>query len=326
MGNHAAAIAAAERALDIGLRLGDVSTRATAAVRLGAIHHTTGEYGKAVAYLRQGAELTAGERQRARFGMAGLASVLGRHWLARALAELGEFSEALTVAQECLDINLSTDIVATLPAAYAAVGYVHLQRGELLQALVPLTRAVEVGQAAEVLNWEVISVSLLGRQNTLAGHQADGAVLPERAAGLAQQRGELHSLAPLTWWLGEAHLASGDLERARQYGQSSLEMARAQPQRGTEAWAWRLLGEIAAQTDPPGVQEAETTYQEALTRASDLGMRPLVAHCHLGLGKLYRRTDSAKAKEHFATSTAMYREMGMGFWLEQAKAEMSVLA
>ena len=233
MGNHAAAIAAAERALDIGLRLGDVSTRATAAVRLGAIHYTTGEYGKAVAYLRQGAELTAGERQRARFGMAGLASVLGRHWLARALAELGEFSEALTVAQECLDINLSTDIVATLPAAYAAVGYVHLQRGELLQALVPLTRAVEVGQAAEVLNWEVISVSLLGRQNTLAGRQADGAVLLERAAGLAKQRGELHSLAPLTWWLGEAHLASGDLERARQYGQSSLEMARAQPQRGT---------------------------------------------------------------------------------------------
>ena len=71
-------------------------------------------------------------------------------------------------------------------------------------------------------------------------------------------------------------------------------MARAQPQRGTEAWAWRLLGEIAAQTDPPGVQEAETAYQEALTRASDLGMRPLVAHCHLGLGKLYRRTGDAR--------------------------------
>ena len=89
-------------------------------------------------------------------------------------------------------------------------------------------------------------------------------------------------------------------------------MARAQPQRGTEAWAWRLLGEIAAETDPPGVQEAETAYQEALTRASDLGMRPLVAHCHLGLGKLYRRTgDRAKAQEHLTTAATMYREMGM---------------
>ncbi len=147
-----------------------------------------------------------------------------------------------------------------------------------------------MGQAAEVLNWETISVGLLGRQNTLAGSGADGVVLLERATRLAEERSELFNLPFLRCWLGEAHLASGDPERARQHGQSSLEMARAQPQRGTEAWAWRLLGEIAAGTGPPGVQEAETAYREALTQASDLGMRPLVAHCHLGLGKLYRRT------------------------------------
>ena len=52
-------------------------------------------------------------------------------------------------------------------------------------------------------------------------------------------------------------------------------------------------------------------------------MRPLVAHCHLGLGKLYRRTgDQAKAEEHLATAMAMYREMGMSFWLEKAEAAL----
>ena len=52
-------------------------------------------------------------------------------------------------------------------------------------------------------------------------------------------------------------------------------------------------------------------------------MRPLVAHCHLGLGKLYRRTsDGAKAREHLATAATMYREMGMSFWLEKADAEL----
>src|SRR5262249_6628036 len=71
------------------------------------------------------------------------------------------------------------------------------------------------------------------------------------------------------------------------------------------------------------VPEAETAYREALTRASELCMRPLVAHCHLGLGKLYRRTgDHAKANEHLTTATAMYREMGMSFWLEKAAAEI----
>jgi hypothetical protein len=56
-------------------------------------------------------------------------------------------------------------------------------------------------------------------------------------------------------------------------------------------------------------------------------MRPLVAHCHLGLGKLHRRAgDDTKAREHLTTAATMYREMGMTFWLEKAEAEMSGLA
>ena len=52
-------------------------------------------------------------------------------------------------------------------------------------------------------------------------------------------------------------------------------------------------------------------------------MRPLVAHCHLGFGKLYRRTGQhAQAQEHLTTATTMYREMDMRFYLEQAEAEM----
>jgi hypothetical protein len=50
----------------------------------------------------------------------------------------------------------------------------------------------------------------------------------------------------------------------------------------------------------------------------------LVAHCHLGLGTLYRRTGKREqAQEHLATATTMYREMDMRFWLEQAQAEMA---
>ena len=56
------------------------------------------------------------------------------------------------------------------------------------------------------------------------------------------------------------------------------------------------------------------------------GMRPLVAHCHLGLGKLYRRTGNrGEAQEHLNVAMAMYREMDMTYWLEQAVAEMRQL-
>jgi len=55
-------------------------------------------------------------------------------------------------------------------------------------------------------------------------------------------------------------------------------------------------------------------------------MRPLVAHCYLGLGKLYRHTGKrGQAEERVATATTMYRDMGMTCWLEQAEAEMCQL-
>jgi len=72
---------------------------------------------------------------------------------------------------------------------------------------------------------------------------------------------------------------------------------------------------------------AERTYREALAIATDLRMRPLAAHCHLGLARLYRRTGSPeRAQEHPATATRMYREMGMRFWLRQTEAEMAAWA
>jgi len=89
------------------------------------------------------------------------------------------------------------------------------------------------------------------------------------------------------------------------------------------AWNFRLLGEMAAHPAALDAGQARARYVEALTLATELGMCPLVAHCHLGLGKLYRRTsDHAKTEEHLRTATAMYREMDMGFWLEKTETEL----
>ena len=90
--------------------------------------------------------------------------------------------------------------------------------------------------------------------------------------------------------------------------------------------ALRLLGEIAAHRDPPDIEKAEDHYRQALALAEELGMRPLVAHCQLGLGRLYRRAGKPQqAREHVTIATTMYREMDMSFWLEQAEAERKQL-
>ena len=114
------------------------------------------------------------------------------------------------------------------------------------------------------------------------------------------------------------------LDDALRAARHALTLAQTSNARGCEAHALRLLGNVhAARGDE---NQAEQFYRDAMTLGAELGMRPLVAHCHLGLGKLYRRTGKAQAaQEHFGTATAMYREMDMQFWLEQAAVEMSGL-
>jgi tetratricopeptide (TPR) repeat protein len=122
-------------------------------------------------------------------------------------------------------------------------------------------------------------------------------------------------------YLGEAHLLANRQDDARAVARRALDLARRQKERGNEAWVLRLLGEIAGQAEPPDLESAEEHYRQALALADELGMRPLAAHCHLGLGKLYQRTgDRAKAAAHLTTARAMYRELDMGFYLAQADA------
>jgi tetratricopeptide (TPR) repeat protein len=116
--------------------------------------------------------------------------------------------------------------------------------------------------------------------------------------------------------LGEVALATGQIEEAARLGRHALDLARQHKQRGHEVYALRLLGEVAT--------HAGEHYRSAMALAHELGMRPLVAHCHLGLGKLYRRTGPPEqAREHLTTATTMYREMDMRFWLGPAETELA---
>jgi hypothetical protein len=125
--------------------------------------------------------------------------------------------------------------------------------------------------------------------------------------------------------LGRAALLLGRLDEAQSLGERVIEWSPSR--RGIIAYAQHLLGDIATCPDRFDAERGEAHYREALALAEPRGMRPLIAHCHFGLGKLYRRTGQHElASEHLTTATTMYREMGMTYWLEQAEAEMRALA
>jgi len=123
--------------------------------------------------------------------------------------------------------------------------------------------------------------------------------------------------------IASAYLAAGFLEEARAEIQRGLAEATERQARGLLVPLLRLEADLLAR-DPASARER---LEKASALAAELEMRPEVAHCHLGLGKLYRRTDTRQpAQEHLTAATAMYREMGMRFWLETAEAEMRELA
>jgi tetratricopeptide (TPR) repeat protein len=124
--------------------------------------------------------------------------------------------------------------------------------------------------------------------------------------------------------LGRAALRLGRLDEARSFGDRALQYSRSR--HGTAAHTLHLLGDIATYPDRFDAESGEAHYRQALALAEPRGMRPLIAHCHLGLGKLYRRTTNRPtAQEHLTTAISMYRDMNMGHWLEETERELNHL-
>ena len=86
------------------------------------------------------------------------------------------------------------------------------------------------------------------------------------------------------------------------------------------------MGPAAPRRDPrappaPETELAEAAYREALALADELGMRPLQAHCHHGLGTLYAKIGQRGAgPRRLSAAIELYRAMEMTFWLPQAEA------
>jgi ATP/maltotriose-dependent transcriptional regulator MalT len=243
-------------------------------------------------------------------------------WLAFTLAELGEFTLAhahLAKAQRVADASHQAYSQAI---AWTLAGLVWTRRGHLEEAVHPLERSLDTCREKNLAVWQPIPLSVLGLTLVLLGRVDEGLRLLEDGVALSEELGVRAYLALWTTHLGHGRLIAGQGERAEAVAQHARDLALAHKERGHEAYALHLLGEVALHRAAPDMDEAEARYREACVLAKDLGMRPLAAHCHLGLGALSRRTGAdPRAKEHLTTAEAMYREMGMAFWLEKAEAE-----
>jgi tetratricopeptide (TPR) repeat protein len=164
----------------------------------------------------------------------------------------------------------------------------------------------------------------LGYASALQGRLTEGRALLEEAISESIHTGGLQGHAHRVAWLSEVCRLAGHGEEAWQHASQALDLARQLKERGSEALALHQLGTVHAHADLPDTAQAEAHYQEALALAEALGMRPLQAHCHQGLGRLYRQTcRGEQARAALTTAIELYRAMDMTFWLPQAEAALA---
>jgi tetratricopeptide (TPR) repeat protein len=250
---------------------------------------------------------------------------MARAFLARALAELGMFDEGCDHGQDAVRLGEALDHPFSLIWACLDLGHLESLRGEFTQAIVQLERAVALSHEWNIAYLSPIAMATLGQVYARAGRVEEGVSWLQRAlAGYASSGiGYLRSMSMTQ--LGEALLLAGRVEETRDFGTRAIVLASERGEHGHEAWAHRLLGETASHRDCPDVAAAEAHFATSTALASELGMRPLVAHCRFSLGKLHRRAGDRRAAELLATAMSLFHEMGMRFWLEKAEAEMQAL-
>jgi predicted ATPase/class 3 adenylate cyclase len=324
MGDHASAVESGQHALAVAATLGDFALQVMARHFLGVAYHTLGDHRRAMAVLRSNVASLEGDLLRERLGQSGLPAVVSRAWLARCLAELGAFPEGVAYGEEAVRVAEAVDHPNSLILAYLGVGFLALRTRDFFRAIPVLERCLDLCRGYNVQLWFPETASALGCAYACAGHVTEALLLLEEAE---QSGAALGTMGGQSLWVGyvsEAYLLAGHMEEAVQFARRALDLARAHKERGHEAWALRLLGEIAAHQDPPESEPAAHHYRQALTLAEELGMRPLVAHCHLGLGTLYARTGQREqARAELSTAIEMYRAMEMTFWLPQAEAALA---
>jgi tetratricopeptide (TPR) repeat protein len=124
--------------------------------------------------------------------------------------------------------------------------------------------------------------------------------------------------------LSEVWRLAGRGDEAWQYARQALDLARHQKAHGRAARALHQLGVVHAHADPPEAAQAEASYQQALALANALGMRPLQAHGHRGLGTLYAATGQPEqARAELSAAIDLYRARAMTFWLPQTEAALA---
>jgi DNA-binding winged helix-turn-helix (wHTH) protein/tetratricopeptide (TPR) repeat protein len=316
-GAYDQAITACRRALLPAAVGEDAGLRRLANYHLGLTHYFKGDLQPAIACFQQVTappeDTSRGER-----GMTFMPAVVARDFLAWSHGEMGVFADGRRYAEEALQIAEAAAHPLSRMLASWGFGWLCLRQGDLLGAFRHLECAMGICREAALPAFFPRVAAALSEAYALGG-RLDGArqLLIETLAQKTVIEAEVAALQTRCYLsLGRVHLLTGDLREASNIAEQAFTSACSREERGHQAYALHLLGDIRARCDPLRVEQAEGHYRRALTLAESLGMRQLQAACHLGLGTLHTSIGrSRQGRTALTTAIDLYRAMEMDFWL-----------
>ena len=321
-GDTDGALAYGQRAQALADVCEDETLKVDVRLHLGQAYHARGDYGAAIAMLAPNIDFVHQVLSR---NPVNLATIPGLHtlpWMILCLAETGDFVQGECYIEDALGIAAIGERPYEQVVVYGSAGWLRLRRGDVAAALPLLESAMERCQAAGIVQMLPIVASFLGAAYLQAGRQPEATTLLENAVAQARTLGVMVYHALSVVYLGHAYRLDGRLSDAETQAKHAIGLSQAQKDGGNEAWAYHLLGETLAQNPTTEIEAAEAAFQQARARAEACGMRPLQAHCHLGLSVLYRHRDLAyasRARTELASATALYRSLNMQSWLSYAE-------
>jgi class 3 adenylate cyclase/tetratricopeptide (TPR) repeat protein len=297
----------------------DLRTRSYARFVIGHASRDLGRMAEAVREFAAGVALFEGvDRHGAAAGFAVPICVSLGAWCSDAYAATGEFQKAFVSARDAL--RMATDLrhASSLATASMFVGAVHSARGEMDAAVPCFERGLAIASENDLHLGTVRAAALLAHALVTLGQRDRGLEYLARARARSAEAHVTHH-GPATGYgtvTAATYLAANRPAEAASELQHGLAAVAARNAHGYRPTLLRLEAEVLA---PQNVVGALGRLREALALATELGLRPEAAHCHLALGTLHRRTGrSEEGRAHITAATSMYRDMEMTGWLSPA--------
>jgi tetratricopeptide (TPR) repeat protein len=324
VGDPERAVQYGERALALIGGDDEPSLSAVAHYYLGAAYNKMGHYRQAIEILKRGMQTVEGPRRHERYGTTVVLSVICRSHLVQCLGAVGSFAEGVPHGEQGIKIAEELDHPVSLIYVNCSLGVLFLLQGETNKAIPLLERALRICQSASIPVYLPFVASRLGAAHLIAGRISEGLPYLEQGVENFPTVGRVGFLSLSMVWLGEGYLRSLRVADASDLARRALDLSRAHKERGHEAWALKLQGDIALHQQ--NLDEAEQCYQRAFTLSQELGMRPLQAHSHVGLGQVCEAMGLAeKARFELSAAVRLYRSMEMVLWLPKTEASLTRL-